>query len=279
MELKHYSSVQEFLKENETILLENEALNSLLFGLCIGNVQKENDNTLYIDISDEQGIFFTGIKTENKNLILNGNIAKIRNAVPLLLDFIKQENISIPGIVGPKDLVLEIAKTLEHDHQWSYSIAYEQLVYELKDIKYNPEIKGKLKQETTQNIEHIAKWFQLFLREALNEKISFEEALSTAKNKIEKGQVYSWNTDTGVAMACTARPTRNGITVNYVFTPKDHRRHGYGTKLVAELSKLKLVEGYTFCTLFTDMTNPTSNSIYTKIGYKPIGEFRVITFE
>lgn len=279
MELKHYSSVQEYLKENETILLENEALNSLLFGLCIGNVQKENDNTLYIDISDEQGIFFTGIKTENKNLILNGNIAKIRKAIPLLLDFIKQENINIPGIVGPKDLVLEIAKTLEHDHQWSYSIVYEQLVYELKDIKYNPEIKGQLRQETTQNIEDIAKWFQLFLREALNEKISFEEAMSTAKNKIEKGQVYSWNTDTKVAMACTARPTRNGITVNYVFTPEDHRRHGYGTKLVAELSKLKLGEGSTFCTLFTDMTNPTSNSIYTKIGYKPIGEFRVISFE
>ncbi|MCC7451850.1 MAG: GNAT family N-acetyltransferase, partial [Anaerolineae bacterium] len=31
--------------------------------------------------------------------------------------------------------------------------------------------------------------------------------------------------------------------------------------------------GYQFCTLFTDLTNPTSNGIYQRMGYRYIGEF------
>jgi predicted GNAT family acetyltransferase len=33
-----------------------------------------------------------------------------------------------------------------------------------------------------------------------------------------------------------------------------------------------LKSGKKFCNLFTDLLNPTSNSIYQKIGYRKIGE-------
>ncbi len=31
-----------------------------------------------------------------------------------------------------------------------------------------------------------------------------------------------------------------------------------------------LAEGREFCSLFTDLSNPTSNSIFQKIGYRPV---------
>ncbi|NVM19316.1 MAG: hypothetical protein HWN80_16540 [Candidatus Lokiarchaeota archaeon] len=53
-------------------------------------------------------------------------------------------------------------------------------------------------------------------------------------------------------------------------TPPSLRRIGYTTECVAILSKLLLEEGNKYCFLFTDFSNSTSNSIYQKIGYRPV---------
>ena len=74
-------------------------------------------------------------------------------------------------------------------------------------------------------------------------------------------------------MAAAGRRTRSGIAINLVYTPKGLRRHGYATSCVAELSQRLLDLGYQFCTLFADLANPISNSIYQKIGYQPIGDY------
>jgi hypothetical protein len=37
--------------------------------------------------------------------------------------------------------------------------------------------------------------------------------------------------------------------------------------------------GRTFCSLFTDQANPTSNKIYQQIGYRPICDFRHWEFD
>jgi predicted GNAT family acetyltransferase len=39
------------------------------------------------------------------------------------------------------------------------------------------------------------------------------------------------------------------------------------------LSQQLLDAGWEFCALFTDLANPTSNSIYQKVGYQPVADF------
>ena len=73
-----------------------------------------------------------------------------------------------------------------------------------------------------------------------------------------------------LTMAKKAGTTPTGQLVNYVYTPPELRRNGYATECVAKLSKQLLEEGNKYCFLFTDLGNPTSNSIYQKIGYRPI---------
>ena len=73
-----------------------------------------------------------------------------------------------------------------------------------------------------------------------------------------------------VSMARKAGKTPNGSLINFVYTPPHFRRNGYATECVAKLSKLLLEEGNKFCFLFTDLANPISNSIYYKIGYRPV---------
>jgi predicted GNAT family acetyltransferase len=39
-----------------------------------------------------------------------------------------------------------------------------------------------------------------------------------------------------------------------------------------------LDRGHRFCFLYTDLANPTSNSIYMRIGYEPVCDSRELAF-
>jgi len=80
-------------------------------------------------------------------------------------------------------------------------------------------------------------------------------------------------------MAAKTRPTEKGMTVGGVYTPPELRGKGYATSCVAELSRHILQSGKEFCTLYTDLANPTSNSIYKKIGYTEVCDSVEYTFK
>lgn len=66
--------------------------------------------------------------------------------------------------------------------------------------------------------------------------------------------------------------TPHGMRIGAVYTPQDYRRNGYASACVAQLSHAILQMGKTFCFLFTDLANPTSNHIYQDIGYRPVAD-------
>lgn len=49
--------------------------------------------------------------------------------------------------------------------------------------------------------------------------------------------------------------------------------------LVAALSQRLLDEGHHCTFLFTDLANPTSNHIYQQVGYEPVSDVSVYTFQ
>lgn len=68
-----------------------------------------------------------------------------------------------------------------------------------------------------------------------------------------------------VSMAGFTREMQTAIGVAYVYTPPYYRGKGYASSCVAQISQIALDKGFTKCALYTDLLNPTSNSIYQKI--------------
>jgi hypothetical protein len=64
-----------------------------------------------------------------------------------------------------------------------------------------------------------------------------------------------------------------------VYTPPEVRARGYASACVAALTKLLLEGGRRFCFLYTDLSNPTSNSIYQRVGYRPISDVDQYVFD
>jgi predicted GNAT family acetyltransferase len=65
-------------------------------------------------------------------------------------------------------------------------------------------------------------------------------------------------------------PASFGVArVGPVYTPKEHRGHGYAAAGVAAISRRLLDEGARVC-LFADELNQTSTGVYVRLGFRPI---------
>ncbi len=73
-----------------------------------------------------------------------------------------------------------------------------------------------------------------------------------------------------VAYAAASVPSHGMSRIGSVYTPREHRGHGYGSAVTAAVSQWALDNGASDVVLFTDLSNPTSNSIYQKLGYVPV---------
>ena len=95
----------------------------------------------------------------------------------------------------------------------------------------------------------------------------------------EGGGFWLWE-DRGdpVSLSGFSGPTPNGIRIGPVYTPPEHRKHGYATTLVADLSAWLLEHGHRACFLYTDLANPTSNRIYVEIGYERVCDAMEFSF-
>lgn len=88
------------------------------------------------------------------------------------------------------------------------------------------------------------------------------------------GRAWLWEVDgQAVAFANFPREVGGYWSVGPVYTPPDQRGRGYATALVAHMSSHALAQGHRGCTLFTDLSNPTSNAIYARIGYRREANF------
>ena len=98
--------------------------------------------------------------------------------------------------------------------------------------------------------------------------------------RIGLGTIFKWiDNNEIVSIAAIVRKTKNAGIVGLVYTPGKFRGRGYATSCVQKISELILSNGYSYCGLFTDKSNPTSNYIYKKIGYLPTIEFSDIEYE
>jgi GNAT superfamily N-acetyltransferase len=93
-----------------------------------------------------------------------------------------------------------------------------------------------------------------------------------ARGKIERGLMWLWE-DKGEVVHLTGwNPPALGVArVGPVYTPVEHRGHGYAAALVAQVTERILSDGARAC-LFTDVDNPVSNGVYERIGYRPVAE-------
>jgi GNAT superfamily N-acetyltransferase len=99
-------------------------------------------------------------------------------------------------------------------------------------------------------------------------------------DQLSYGGLTLWEVDgAAVSLAGCTRPAVGVVRVGPVYTPPDHRGHGYGGAVTAAVSQAALDAGASHVVLFTDLANPTSNALYQRLGYRPVEDRVVLRFE
>jgi predicted GNAT family acetyltransferase len=94
---------------------------------------------------------------------------------------------------------------------------------------------------------------------------------------IDRGRMVRWEAD-GAAVAM-ASLTRAVARVGPVYTPPGKHRRGNAGAVTVAVSQLALDRGVEQVVLFTNLANPTSNALYQRIGYRPVEDRLVLSFE
>jgi GNAT superfamily N-acetyltransferase len=126
----------------------------------------------------------------------------------------------------------------------------------------------------------LADWFGAFNREASPAGVADKAGLSAAvAERLSYLGVTLWEANgEPVSLAGVTRQVAGMVRIGPVYTPPDRRGHGYGTAVTAAVSQRVLAAGAEEVLLYTDLANPVSNSIYQRIGYRPVEDRVMLSF-
>ena len=82
-----------------------------------------------------------------------------------------------------------------------------------------------------------------------------------------------------VSVAGMTRAVAGMVRVGPVYTPPALRGRGYAGGATAAASQAALDAGATDVVLYTDLANPTSNALYERLGFRPVEDRLMLSFE
>jgi len=95
--------------------------------------------------------------------------------------------------------------------------------------------------------------------------------------RMSRGGWRLWTVgDEPVAMAAMTSVVAGTARLTPVYTLPEQRGRGYGSAVTAAVSQAARDAGAEHVLLFTDLANPTSNSVYQRIGYRPVSDYRIV---
>ena len=93
----------------------------------------------------------------------------------------------------------------------------------------------------------------------------------SVRARIEQGRQMMWIVDDmPVAQAVHTSPAAGVVRITGVYTPPEHRRNGYAAGLTWAITHEGLAKGVERVLLHTDLSNPTSNGVYQRLGYRAV---------
>jgi len=277
-----HNSAQDFLDAT----LGFRAVNSLTLNM-IGSVatsvaqgDRTYDRYFWWVIKDETGtVVGLAMRTAPHAMVMS---AMPVSAIQELVTEVVLHDDDLPEVGGPVATVDEFLRTYEETKslgsQRKTELSHQEWLYALQELK-SPVIAGEARQATSEDFELIYKWFVAFGEEA---GLFMHNTVESIQDGLKRGSLFFWlHNGEIVSLAGHAPlvdiPDAVVGRIGPVYTPLVQRKKGFAGALTAHVSQLLLNLGAQVI-LYTDATNPTSNSVYQRIGFEKIGESKRVKF-
>ena len=151
-------------------------------------------------------------------------------------------------------------------------------LWEATSVEVPSAPEGRLRRATEDDAGLVLSWFEAFHVEAdaqagrePDPDSGEHNTLDSVLVRIREGVEWLWELPDGTIahLSGAGLPAYGVSRIGPVFTPREHRGLGIASHVVGELTRRGLEAGHRMC-LFTDLANPTSNKIYSGLGYAPV---------
>jgi predicted GNAT family acetyltransferase len=261
-----HDSAASFLRRAEPFLLRAEAENNLLLGIAtaLARTAPLGRRAYFVTVESEE-VVGCALRTPPHKLALTR--IDDEPALRVLADDVFQLDPDLPMVMGPEPSIASFASHWRARSGANPSPMMRQRIYESRSVRLPAElVPGALRQATQGDLPLLVPWIADFLTTMSEPR----DPAEFAHERLATGSLFLWDNGGAVSMASFTGKTPNGVRVSGVYTPPVFRRQGYATACVAALTQRLFDAGNKYCCLYTDLANPTSNSIYQRIGYRPV---------
>jgi predicted GNAT family acetyltransferase len=182
------------------------------------------------------------------------------------------------GVNGALPAVEVCAAELARLQGGRVEVAQHTRLFELGTLRDPAPVPGRLVAADEDDLDLAVAWFEAFHDDADEQagrprgaRAHLAVPPEHVQRRIRIGRLWFWVDEAGERVHMTsAHPPSYGVArIGPVYTPPAQRGRGWASAAVAEVSRKILAEGAR-ATLFTDQANPTSNRIYSALGYEPV---------
>lgn len=276
MKVQDYPDAREYWAKVGDFLLRHEAENCLAIGVAQTIIDYPDRHSKYhlFTIEADGDTLGCGWMTPPHPL---GLTAVPSDAIPLLIEYARSIA-PIFGVFGPVPTATAFERAWCAATSCSVASTMTQRLFTLSSLTWAPSVEGTFRVATEADRALLEDWQHAFTIEC---KVPGDRqtAIDAVHHGLQTASRYVWQVGSDVvSMVSFAGPTPSGIRINGVYTPPEHRGRGYASAVVAAMSQKLLDEGRKFCLLRTDLSNPTSNAIYQRLGYQPVSDSRFVAF-
>jgi hypothetical protein len=187
---------------------------------------------------------------------------------------------SLAGVNADRAVAEAFADPWQEDTGCLVEVHREQRLYRLAELSWRPDPvpPGAARVATEADEGLLTEWFIAFAAE-VNDIGSRADQAADVRERLGYGGLTMWEAGGEiVSLAGVTRQVAGMVRVGPVYTPPDKRMYGYASAVTVAVSQQALDAGAEEVLLFTDLANPVANSIYQRIGYRPVEDRVVLTF-
>jgi GNAT superfamily N-acetyltransferase len=193
-------------------------------------------------------------------------------AATLVADAVDRLVASVPGVNGEQEAVREAATRWQRLRpEVAMTGTRGMRLFRLGALT-PPDVPGSPRSATEADLDLLRGWYLDFAADADAPTHDVDQSIRFRLD-VEGGFVLWEDAGRPVSFAGYTPVVAGVARIGPVYTPPEHRRRGYGAAVTAAASQAARADSPAEVVLFTDLGNPTSNKIYTEIGFRPVRDY------
>ena len=283
MEVERYDDAAAFFERTASFLERNEAAHTFHLGLR-GRLEEDPHTFGPADpvlVAAFDGDTVVGIATQTPPYPAVLSLFDDLRGAEAIAERLHADGVALPGVMAPLDAGPAFVDRWCALTGARAQVSLEERIYEATEVVPPRPTTGRMRPYTEADRDVVLRFMAEFYAEAMpgSPDPDPEEFLRRRLAETEGGLVLWEDGGEPVSLAGYGAPSPKAMRIGPVYTPPELRGRGYASALTAAVTELVLSRGRRFCFLFTNLANPTSNSIYQKIGYRPVIDVNQWTFE